>query len=244
MMIFIMYCPFIDATGLSQKNRDFETEILAEIISLPFPIEKRAELGRHLGIPTIKLHQIEQLALDNLYPKETALKEMIYLWFDREKSASYAKIMGIIYEKMENHTDYAAAYGKSVMQGDTQVWGCCVTEADIQKILDHILTPATRPRIAEANVAQIFNVQETRDEPHLDRRLQLILNSWLLQERDNATWKNLVRNTKAVDQDAASRIEELRHGDFNESIATPDQIRPRGSSILVCIIVAMHALLK
>ena len=121
--------------------------------------------------------------MESLYPKETALQKIIYLWFDREKSASYATIMGIIFEKMENHTDYAAAYGKSVIKDDIKLWTYCVTEADIPRISTHILTPATRARIAEVNVAQIFNVEEPRDETQLDRRLQLILNSWLLQKR-------------------------------------------------------------
>ena len=143
---------------------------------------------------------------------------------------------------MENHTDYAASYGKSVIKDDIKMWTYCVTEADIPRISTHILTPATRARIAEVNVAQIFNVEEPRDETKLDGKLQIILKLWLLQKKDNATWKNLVRIMKAVDQDAASRIEELRHGDFNES--PPDQIRPRTSSILVCIISAMHAILN
>ena len=137
---------------------------------------------------------------------------------------------------MENHTDYAAAYGKSVIKDDIKLWSYCVTEADIPRILNHILTPATTPRITEVNVAQIFNVEEPRDETQLDRKLRRILKLWLLQEKDNATWKNLVKNMKTVDQDAGSRIEELRRGDFNESPRPPDQIRPRVPSILVCII--------
>ena len=207
-------------------------EILAEIIPLPFPIEKRAELGRHLGIPSIKLHQIEQQALESPYPKETALEKIIYHWIDRDNTASYATIMSIIFEKMENHTEYASAYEESVMQGDVIRWGCCVTEADILEILDHILTPATSSRIAlaEINVAQIFNVDEPEE---LAQDLQLILMSWLHQEKDNATWKNLVKKMEAVDQDAAMRIKELQCNKFDE--CSP-QRRPHTSAISVCIL--------
>ena len=200
-----------DTTGLAQKNRDFETEILAEIIPLSFPIEKRTELGRHLGIPSITLHQIEQEALENPYSKETALQKIIYCWFDREKSASYATIMSIIFEKLENHTNYVSAYRESVIQVNVKLLGCCVTVADIPRILDHILTPETESRIAKVNVAQIFklNVKEP-GETQLYAKMQLILKSWLRQEKDNATWKNLVKNMEAVDKDAAMRVKNLQ----------------------------------
>ena len=167
--------------------------------------------------------------MESLYPKETALTKIIYLWFDRDKSASYATIMRIIFEKMENHTDYAAAYGKSVMQGDVNLWGSCVTEDDIPKILSHVLTPAIESRIAEVNIAQIFNVEA---EPGEAQDLQCVLRLWLRQEKDNATWKNLVKKMEAVDQDAATKIEELRRHGPDEC---PPERRSRASAMPVCI---------
>ena len=76
---------------------------------------------------------------------------------------------------MENHRDYAAAYEESVVKGDIEIYGCCVTKADIPQILDHILIPATSSKIPE--IAQILKVEEPAEEVEISTKLQLILES-------------------------------------------------------------------
>ena len=236
-MIILLFI-LLDATGLAPINRDFETEILAEITPLPFPIKKRAELGRHLGIPCIKLHQIEQQALESPDDaKETALKNIVYHWFDRDKSASYATMMSIIFERMENHRDYAAAYEESVVKGDIEIYGCCVTKADIPQILDHILIPATSSKIPE--IAQILKVEEPAEEVEISTKLQLILESSLHQKKDNATWKSLVKNMEAIDPNAALNIKQFR-SQPNDQPGHEETRRRARTGTLVCIYISYN----
>ena len=72
-----------------------------EFVHLHFTIEKRAELGKHLGIPSSMLHAIELKAKKKDNTKEAALTEIVLYFLDNNQLlASLAKIMDIIENKM------------------------------------------------------------------------------------------------------------------------------------------------
>ena len=145
--------------------------------------------------------------------------------------------MSIIFERMENHRDYAAAYEESVVKGDIEIYGCCVTKADIPQILDHIRTPATSSKIPE--IAQILKVKEPAEEVEISTKLQLILESSLHQKKDNATWKSLVKNMEAIDPNAALNIKQFR-SQPNDQPGHEETRRRARTGTLVCIYISYN----
>ena len=81
-----------------------------------FPIKKRTDLGKYLGIPSKTLRLMELKAIKDPYNITTkaVLTEMIKYWFETNDSASLAAIFEILESKMGMSLD---AYGDQVTKG-------------------------------------------------------------------------------------------------------------------------------
>ena len=179
---------------------------MAKIVHLPFTIEKRAELGKHLGIPASMLLAIELTAMEKDNTKEAALTEIIlYFLENNQLLASWAKIMDIVENKM----------GMSAMTDENRVTeivvsqlGSCVEETDIQWIL-HQLEPASIPNI----VAKLVPHSTTADDR---TELKCFLQDWISQKKEDATWYALIRKIAKIDKQAAKKIKTMRCPDADQ----------------------------
>ena len=185
-------------------------KIVAEIVHLHFTIKKRAELGKHLGIPSSMLHAIELKAMEKDNTKEAALTEIIlYFLENNQLLASWAMIMDIIENKMGmSLTD---VYEDRVTEGVVSQLGNCVEETDIERIL-HQLEPSI-PKI----VAALVMHRTTADSgAELKRALEDWISQWISHKKEDATWYALIRKIATIDEQAAKKIQTMRCPDADQ----------------------------
>ena len=190
----------------SQEAQKVVAKIVAEIVHLHFTIKKRAQLGKHLGIPSSVLHDIELKAIEKDNTKETALTEIIQYFFDNNQMlATWATIVDIVENKMGmSLTD---VYEDRVTEGVVSQLCSCVEETDIQRIL-HQLEPSI-PKLA----AVLVTHRRTAD----DRiELKCFLQDWISQMKEDATWCALKRKIATIDEQAAEKIKKMRCSDADQ----------------------------
>lgn len=176
---------------------------MAEIVHLHFTVKKRAEFGKHLGIPSSMLHTIERNAMEKDNTKEAVLTEIILYFLNKNQpNAMWATIMDIVENKMGMAlTDL---YEGRVTEGVVTQLGSCVEETDIQWIL-HQLEPSI-PKIAVALV--------TADDcrPTADDRTDIkgFLQDWISRKKEDATWLALIRKIATIDEQVAEKIQTMR----------------------------------
>ena len=180
-----------------------------ELLNINFPKEKRTEFGKHLGIPSEDLYDIELRAIDNDDPKRAALTEMIYYWYVRKPAPSLATIMDILEHKMDMDL---AWYKVRMSKGTVSQLGSCVTKED----LDELIRTLGLDLVDISKLAQKLNIEEAIDyEPQYgyDRtrsQLRHLLEKWISKDKENATWGLLIRKMGLIDKVAAKRIQTMR----------------------------------
>ena len=177
---------------------------MAEIVDLDFTIKKRAQLGKHLGIPSSMLHTIELKAKKKVNTKEAALSEIILYFLDKNQpKASWATIIDIVENKMGmSLTDlYEGRVTEGVVLSQLD---SCVEETDIQWILHQL----------EPSIPKISMVLVTADDcrPTADDRSTVkgFLQDWINHKKEDATWRALIRKIATIDEQAAEKIQTMK----------------------------------
>ena len=200
--MYMHSCTFCSLTVQNNDRKELQeaTQIAAEIAHLHFTIKKRAQLGKHLGIPSSKLHDIELKAMEMDNTKEAALTEIILYFLDNNQPiAPWATVMDIVENKMGmSVTD---VYEDRVTGGDVSQLGSCVEAIDIQWIL-HQLEPSI-PKI----VAELVTHRTTADD---GTELKCFLQDWISRKKEDATWHALIRKIATIDKQAAENIRTMR----------------------------------
>ena len=176
---------------------------MAEIVHLHFTVKKRAELGKHLGIPSSMLHTIERNAMEKDNTKEAALTEIILYFLNKNQPiAMWAMIMDIVENKMGMAlTDL---YEGRATYGVVTQLGSCVEETDIQWIL-HQLEPSI-PKIAAA----LVTADDCRPTANDRTDIKGFLQDWISRKKEDATWRALIRKIATVDEQVAEKIQIMR----------------------------------
>ena len=174
---------------------------MSEIVHLQFTIKKQAQLGKHLGIPSSVLHDIEQNAMEKDNTKEEALTKIIRYYFDNNKLlASWATIMDIVENKMG--MSVADEYEDRVTEGVVRQLGNCVEETDIQWILQQI-EPASIPRIVATLLTHRTTAGDRAEPEHA-------LKDWISHKKEDATWYAFIKKIATIDKQAARKIITMR----------------------------------
>ena len=180
-----------------------------ELLNIHFPKEKRAEFGKHLGIPSEDLYDIELRALNKDDPKRAALTEMICYWYERKRTPTLAAIMDILEHKMD--TDLAW-YKDRMRKGTVSQLGSCVKEEDF----DELIGALGLNLVNTSKLAKELNMEAVDYEPHsYDKtrsQLQDLLKAWISNEKENATWGLLIKKIITIDLEAATKIKAMRCG--------------------------------
>lgn len=188
------------------------------MVRLPFPIKRRLEFGRRLGIPFNQLRSIEQWALDKTNTKEIVLTEMMHFWFINNPSASFKTVKDVLAEmEMTEHLedDYKKREVELLTMGST------VTKENIPFIINIVIGQlcASELEIALKKVykdksdgqeGQVSIMDDGRDE---ETKLRCVLEAWVDTRKDDATWNSLVYAMRGVSdsaQQVAMRITEMR----------------------------------
>ena len=193
-----------------------QRKIVNELLNIDFPKEKRTEFGKHLGIPSEDLYDIELQAIDKDDSKRAALTEMICYWYERKRTPTLAAIMDILEHKMDMDL---AWYKDRMRKGTVSQLGSCVKEEDF----DELIGALGLNLVDTSKLAKKLNIKEAVDyEPHsYDKtrsQLQDLLKTWIINEKENATWGLLIRKMISIDLEAAKKIKAMRCGSNFNSI--------------------------
>ena len=180
-----------------------QRKIVNELHKVTFPKEKRTEFGKHLGIPSDDLYDIELRAIYKDDPKRAALTEMIYYWYERQRAPSLAALMDILEHKMDMDL---AWYKDRMREGKVSQLGRCVEEEDF----DELIKEFGQNLVDTSKLAEKLNIGETIDyEPNnygkTQSQLRHLLKIWINKEKENAIWGLLVRKMQLIDKEAAKR---------------------------------------
>ena len=214
------------ADGAKQQiihPRQEVNDVVDEIVHLPFPTKKRIELGKHLGIPSQTLHMMEEKAIrNNSHSKKSVLTEMIKFWFERDKSASLAAMVDILENKMGMKLD---EYKDRVTKGVVSQLGSCIEETDIEQILIRI--SKYLPKL----VAGLVTKRSTGDNKAKMRRF---LKSWMVSNKEDATWIALIGRIEKINKEAAKKIKAMRcPAGVMQSFAEVEEQEPSTATVIM-----------
>ena len=209
-----------------------------ELTRISFPITKRIEFAKHLGVPSKELHTIELKALSNTDTKRVALKEIVRYWFEHNPSASFAAVVQILETKMGMNLEYES----QVRQGKVAQLGSIIEERDIEGLLQEIIPYIPDATILACKLRIKGKFAKIEDNP--TRNLCCALKTWIQHRNEDATWNTLIRKLRKADPVIASRIKKWRCQDPNKVLNLSSlqhslipRTAPAGKKVQAC----MHA---
>ena len=142
--------------------------------------------------------------------KRAALTEIIYYWYERQQT-SLAALMDILEHKMG--MDFITQYKDCMNEDAVRLLGSCVTRKDFDKVIGTLRLNL----VDTSKLAQKLDIKEIEAidyEPHYSDRtrsqLQHLLEKWISEKKENATWGRLIGIVGLIDKVAAKRIKAQR----------------------------------